>query len=189
MRLCASLTKKIPRSVWVLNATTRQTETEIRPTSGIRGFPHNFTSKLNFSVSAQTHLWSSRNGKCLIREMLSNLWQEDWKSGTNVYNATMSYKIQSNQVAVIGKLKLFVIPFETGSSKIWFASTDFWTEMFLSPVHNVNKKVLCSFLNSWCKYRFCWSTVIVATPYFSVIQPSLHVHRFTLLIAEFRNLL
>ena len=102
-----------------LNATTRQTESEIGPTSGIRGFPKNFTSKLNFSVSAQTHLWSSRNGKCLIREMLSNLWQEDWKSGTNVYNATMSYKIQSNPVAVIGKLKLFVIPFETGSSKYY----------------------------------------------------------------------
>ena len=86
--------------------------------------------------------------------MLSNLWQEDWKSGTNVYIATMSYKIQSNQVAVIGKLELLVIPFETASPKILFAATDFWTEMFLSPVHNVNKKVLCSYLNSWCKYRF-----------------------------------
>ena len=86
--------------------------------------------------------------------MLSNLWQEDWKSGTNVFNARMSYKTQSKQLAVIGKLKLFVIPFETASPKILFASTDFWTEMWLSPVHNVNKKVLCSYLNSWCKYRF-----------------------------------
>ena len=34
------------------------------------------------------------------------MYQEDWKRGTNVYNAAMFYKIQSNPTVVIGKLKL-----------------------------------------------------------------------------------